>query len=292
MKKVRLDLARILAVAAVLCAILFFYLTLFAPKSIPAFLRIGVLRQPINILVLGTDMNYNAETGKPMPELQSRADSLALIHIDPVKYQINILSIPRDAYVEIPSIGFNKINAAPVYGGIPLLEQTVEKITRQKIDYFIELKPQIVPKLVNAVGGVTLYVEKDMYYNDSAQNLHINLKQGWQKLNGDRAHQYIRFRHDTYGDIGRVARQQNFLVALRKALIKPTNLIRAPFAMASLSQEIKTNLPLLKSFRLINFARMSIINSATVSGEATFVNGASVWKIDYAALEKQIKQLF
>ncbi len=292
-KKLHIDFSRVLAVLLVFIAIIYFNLNLFSPKRVPFFLRIGIIRQPINVLLLGTDMNYSAETGEPMPELPARADSIVIAHFDPANSQINLLAIPRDTYVDIPTRGQTKINAAPVYGGISLLKQTVEKLTHQKIDYYIKTKPKIIPKLVNAVGGITVYVDKDMQYTDSAQGLKIDLKQGWQKLNGDRAHQYIRFRKDIQGDIGRVSRQQTFFKALIKSLMKPTNIVRAPFVINTVLDEVETNIPLAKSIRMANFSRMAKINSATASGEVSYIKEAgSVWLLDYPVLEGQIKTLF
>lgn len=293
MKRKQIDFARISAVLVVILAIIYFYLNIFSPRLLPKSLRIGIIRKPTNVLILGTDITYDAVTRKPMPELEGRADSILLAHIDPIKSKINILSIPRDTYVPIPGYGMQKINTANVYGEVALLKQTVSNFTNQNIDYYFEIKPTAITKIVDLLGGVSIYVEKDMHYVDRAQNLNINLKKGEQRLSGKQAHDYIRFRHDIQGDIGRIERQQKFLKALVQALTKPTNILKAPFAIHTSLQEIKTDLPLSQSIRLLNLARMLDVKTATVLGKVSYIEKVgSVWLPDKAALTQQIKELF
>ncbi|MFH1826696.1 MAG: LCP family protein [bacterium] len=295
-KRRRLDSIRLLAILIILLGIIYFYFNIFSPKRLPDFLRIGLPRSPINLLILGTDITYDAETGLPMPELEGRADTIMLVHIDPVKNQINALSIPRDTYLEIPGHDWQKINAANAWGGLPLLSQTVSKFTGQKIDYYVKLRPTAITKLVDILGGVTLDVEKDMYYVDHAQNLKINLKKGRQRLSGDQAHSYIRFRHDLTADIGRVERQQKFLKALTKELTKPGNILKSPFALRAAVAEIETNLPLTKTVRLLNLGRFIAIDdikTKTASGEPVYIKQAgSIWQTDRKELDKTLKEFF
>lgn len=293
MTKKHLNSSRLTAILVVLFAIVYFYLNILMPKMIPNFLRVGIPRAPMNVLFIGTDTNFNIDTLKAMPNLLGRSDTIMLAHIDPIIGRINILSIPRDTYTNVPGFGWTKINASTVYGGPPLLKQAVEKLTDQKIDHYIQIKPTMIPGLVNTVGGIKVYIEKDMYYNDIAQNLHINLKQGWQKLNGDQAHQFIRFRHDFEGDIGRVRRQQQFFGALTAAMLKPGNLVRVPFSIYYLLGQIHTDLPINEALRLANFSRMAKIKTATLSGEAVNVDYAgSIWRVDNAAMKEQLKEFF
>ena len=294
MKKRRLDFVRIAAAVVVLIAIAYFYLNLFSPGLIPKSLRIGIIRKPINLLVLGTDITYDAVTHKPMPKLEGRADTILLIHLDPIKSQINLLSIPRDTYLSIPGQGMQRINVANAYGGASLVLKTVSTFTQQKIDYYVTLKPNAITKMVDLLGGVTLYVDHDMRYVDRAQNLNINLKKGWWKLSGKEAHDYIRYRDKIKGDIGRIGRQQLFLKALMQALLRPSNIFKTPFVIRSVLQEIETDLPLSLAIRLLNFARMTSaknIKTEMVPGDVSFVQDVgSVWLPDTVALKKLIEE--
>jgi anionic cell wall polymer biosynthesis LytR-Cps2A-Psr (LCP) family protein len=135
-----------------------------------------------------------------------------------------------------------------------------------------------------------------MYYTDRAQDLNINLKRGWQKLDGKKAHDYIRFRHDAQGDIGRIERQQKFLRAFAQSLLKPSNLVKAPFAIITALAEIKTDLPITNFIRLVNWTRSLgpiSIKTITIPGEATTLEGAgSVWLINKSGMQDAIKELF
>ena len=296
MKKRRIDYLRILAVLIVIASILYFYANLFAPRLIPKILRIGVIRRPMNLLLVGTDITFDAVTGKPMPESQGRTDSILMLHFDPVRYRVCILSIPRDSFVEIPGYGWQKINAAHVYGGINLTKNTIAKLTGKNLDYYLEVNPYGVIKLVDLLGGIRIYIEKDMYYVDRAQNLYINLKKGWQKLSGKEAQNYLRFRHDEQGDIGRIARQQNFLQTLFLNFSRPTNLLKVPMAFQIALQNIKTDLPLLKAIRVLNFLRMCSpkdIYTFTASGEVSSAEKVgSIWLLDKNYLEKILNDYF
>lgn len=293
--KTRLAIARITAICIIIIAICFFYLNLLSPRLIPPFLRIGMLRRPVNIILIGTDVTYNAETKKAMPENDGRADTIIMLHLNPITSKINALSIPRDTYVNITGFGNHKINAAHAFGGTPLLKETVETLLGIKADYYIKIKPNAAARIVDLLGGIYVDVENDMRYVDHAQGLDINLKKGWQKLSGKQAHDFIRFRHDVYGDIGRVGRQQTFIKALTKRLARPINILKSPYIFGAALREIQTNLSPVALFRILNWGRtisLSNIETETISGEATMVSGAgSIWQIDWTALKQQVAKL-
>lgn len=292
----KIDRLRILALFMVFLGILYFYGNILAPRLIPRTFRIGITRKPITVLVLGTDLTFDAKTGAPIAGSDGRTDSILLLHVDPARYKINLLSIPRDSFVPIPEHGSNKINAANVFGGTELIRSTVENLTGKKIDYYVKIDPFAITKIVDLLGGVKLYVEKDMYYVDRAQDLNINLKQGWQKLSGKEAQDYMRFRHDTWGDIGRIERQQKLLQAIFFSFAHPANLLKAPVVIEIVTKHIQTDLPLSKMIRLANFARMLSprdIRTFTASGESgTSDYAGSIWLINRGEMEHILNNYF
>jgi len=296
MNKKRIDLVRVLAVLVVVLGIAYFHLNILFPTTIPKSLRIGILRKPVTILLVGTDITYDRVTHKPMPEHRGRADTILLTRIDPIRWKINVLSIPRDTYLSIPGREAQKINVVNAWGGIPLLKRTVSDFTGQKIDYYIKAKPTAITKLVDMLGGVYLKVEENMRYVDRVQGLNIDLKMGWQKLSGKQAHDYIRYRDNFSGDIGRIARQQKFFKALSKSLTRPANILNAPRAIRTALQEIETDMPLGTTVRLLNMARMmepGDLRTEMTPGEVSFVRGVgSIWMPDQEALQRVIREMF
>lgn len=292
--KRRPDLLRLLAILIIILGMVYFYLNLFLPARIPAILRLAVIERPLNILILGTDLTFDLITGRATTEV-GRTDTILLLHFDPLRQKANLLSIPRDSYVEIPGYGFQKINAAYVWGKTELALNTVEKLTAVKIDKYLLINTKGLNKLVDLLGGVKLYVDKDMYYVDRAQDLYINLKAGWQKLSGKDAEGYIRFRHDALADLGRIERQQKFLKALTATLATPQALLKSPFIIGLIRNNIRSNLSLKQFILLANTFRMMNLKSIytdTVPGVAGNNEAGSVWLIDRAGLKQIISRYF
>ncbi|MBU0629857.1 MAG: LCP family protein [Candidatus Margulisbacteria bacterium] len=285
---------RLLALLTLIGGILYFYLNIFSPHLVPVFLRIGSVRVPTNILILGIDMNYDRFTGQRIMDMNGRTDTIIIARIDPVNYKLSLLSIPRDTLVEIPGYGSQKINAANVYGGTGLVKETLFKLTGLRIDKHIFVNAAAAVALVDLLGGVNVYVDKDMYYTDNAQKLYINLKQGQQRLSGRDAEGFLRFRHDTYGDLTRISRQQRFMLAIFKEFARPENILKAPIGLEIARQHIHTNMRLNSIIRLLNFTRMlgsADIKTFTASGEPQDVPGiGSALVMDRNNLESIVKE--
>ncbi|MGH2416196.1 MAG: LCP family protein, partial [Microcystaceae cyanobacterium] len=185
-----------------------------------------------------------------------RSDTMLLLRFDPSDRSVRMLSIPRDSRVEIPGVGFAKINNANVHGGPALAARVVSKTLKDiSIDRYVRVTSDAYKELVDLVGGVEVFVPFPMSYKDGTQKLEINLEAGWQMLNGAQAEQFARFRSDKYGDIGRVQRQQTLLKALQKRLYSPAILPRLPQAMQVFQQYIDTNLSLEEMLALASFGK-------------------------------------
>ncbi|MBV5259576.1 LytR family transcriptional regulator [Synechococcus moorigangaii CMS01] len=226
-------------------------------------LRLPELNRPVNILLLGTkvltsdvddgnseDLGYHALVNS----FEGLADTMLLLRFDPVDKQISILSIPRDTQANIEGYGLSKINHANAYGGAVLSAKTVSDLLGGvEIDRYIRVNVQGIGKLIDALGGVTVYVPKDMKYQDDSQRLYINLKEGEQHLNGDEALQFLRFRYDEYGDIGRVQRQQTLIRAVLEQGLTPNNLVKFPQVMSIIQSHIDTNMSVQELIALAGF---------------------------------------
>jgi LCP family protein required for cell wall assembly len=170
--------------------------------------------KPQTILLVGSDRRH----GDKKLGLKPRSDTIMIVRLDPGK-GVALLSLPRDLKVDIPGHGTDKINTAYTFGGPKLTIKTVKQLTGLAINHYVDVAFHGFSEGVNAIGCV--YVDVDRrYFNDNsglgpgANYATINVKPGYQKMCGERALEYVRYRH-TDTDIVRGARQQDFLRQVR-----------------------------------------------------------------------------
>ncbi|MBU5266522.1 LCP family protein [Virgibacillus proomii] len=249
--------------------------------------------EPVNILLMGVDSRGYDKGEVP------RSDTMMVVSLDPVKRRINLFSILRDTYTDIPSQGKGRINTAIIHGPNTAMK-AVEDLMGIPIQYYVYTDFQGFIKLVDAVGGVDFYVEKDMYYPSTADNheYDIDLKKGEQHLNGKTALQYVRFRHDATSDFTRTERQRAFLKAVAEKLQSTTSIIKLPSILEDVSPYIDTNLSVDDMWKLASVAYQSkMVESEQIPPmellEGTKIGGASVLTIsDEGALKNHIKDIF
>lgn len=226
--------------------------------------RIAKLERPINIIVLGVKVLTSDLEEPPVEDLgyhalvnsfDGVADVILLLRFNPEQNKLTILSIPRDTKTYIPGYGIAKINAANEEGGAALTAQTISDLLGGiAIDRYVRINVQGVEKLIDALGGVTVYVPKDMKYTDHSQHLYIDLKQGRQHLNGDQAMDFVRFRYDDLGDIGRIQRQQMLLRATMDKALNPEVIFKSPKILQIIQSHLDTNLSVEELLALSAFA--------------------------------------
>jgi polyisoprenyl-teichoic acid--peptidoglycan teichoic acid transferase len=197
----------------------------------------------INVLIMGLDRTVSDENPSILLPI-SRTDVLIAASFDPVSHRLYLLSIPRDTQAPIPGRGTQKINAAHAYGGAPLTLETVENFLGVPFPYYLEITERGLVHLIDAVGGVNVYVDKDMDYDDNWDGLHIHLKKGYRRLGGKAATDYTRFRRDQFGDITRIGRGQLLISALIDELRRPRVIFRVGRILRVFREDIMTNLPL------------------------------------------------
>ncbi|MEO0309535.1 MAG: LCP family protein, partial [Gloeomargarita sp. DG02_3_bins_56] len=169
---------------------------------------------------------------------------------------VTAISLPRDTQVLIKSDPYSKLNEANAKGGPALAAETVSTLMGGvPIDRYVRVNPMGVEALVDALGGITVNVPKDLKYQDDSQHLYINLKAGLQKLNGKQALHFLLFRQDGLGDIGRIQRQQIFMRAFQEQALTPQNLTRLPQIFAVIKQYVDTNLTGEELLALARFAQ-------------------------------------
>jgi polyisoprenyl-teichoic acid--peptidoglycan teichoic acid transferase len=196
----------------------------------------------LNLLFMGLDRTVS-EQNRNVELPFTRTTTLIGVSVDPASRRVNVLSIPRDTQTEIPGHGRTKINAAHAYGGTALTLRTVQNLTGVSFPYFFEITERGLTHLVDAVGGVNLYVDRDMDYDDNWDGLHIHLKKGYRRLGGKAAMEFLRFRHEKLGDIARINRGQRFIDALIDELRKPRVAFRLGRIYRVFREDVTTNLP-------------------------------------------------
>ncbi|MCS6943668.1 MAG: LCP family protein [Geminocystis sp.] len=226
-------------------------------------LNLPKLSRPVNILVLGIKVLTSDLPEKPpslgyhalVNSFEGLSDSMLLVRFDPEEDSVTVLSIPRDTKVLIPGRGMAKINEANAIGGPAKAAETVSLLLDNvPIDRYVRINIQGVEKLIDALGGITIDVPQDMKYTDHSQHLYIDLKKGKQHLDGKKAIDFLRFRHDAYGDIGRVQRQQSFMRALIEQTLNPKTILRMPEILKIIRAHIDTNLTTNELIALAAFA--------------------------------------
>src|SRR5574341_1851651 len=131
-------------------------------------------QSPWTILVLGIDDVRGTH----------RADTIMLVvgHLSPPS--VSLISIPRDLRVWLPGHGWDKINAAYLYGDLGLTRQTIQDLLDVRIDRSVVVNYAGFKHIVDRLGGIDYTVEQPMYYEDRAQDLRVDLQPGPQHFDG------------------------------------------------------------------------------------------------------------
>nr|WP_086020313.1 LCP family protein [Xenococcus sp. PCC 7305] len=231
-------------------------------------LSIPELSRPVNILVLGIKVLTSDLKTQEVPEdlgyhalvnsFEGLSDTMLLLRFDPLQEKLTVLSIPRDTRTYIEGYGIGKINHANYEGGPALTASAVsELLGGVEIDRYVRVNIQGIEKLIDALGGVTVDVPKDMKYNDFSQHFYVNLKKGEQHLDGDKAVQFLRFRYDGLGDIARVQRQQMLMRSVVEQALRPATIVKIPKILDVVKSHLDTNLTVKELMALSSFAAKS-----------------------------------
>lgn len=279
---------KILAIIGVLIVVGYLLMDFLFPKTgidaLPPNERLNLKK---NIVVLGVDE-------RPEEFDVGRSDTLFVVMFDTATKNASLLSIPRDTRVRIPKHGWDKINHAYAYGGRELTQKTTEEFLGLHINNYVMVDFKGFTGLVDAIGGVDLDVEEDMYYKDTWDGFTVDLKKGHQHLDGKTAIQYVRYR-DEEGDIGRVKRQQRFLMAAYEKIASADMLLKVPGLAKQLTSMVKTDLPL-KDMISLGRALHAMVKEkglavATVPGEGRYIDEISYYIPDIRAMREQVAKM-
>lgn len=228
----------------------------------------------INVLMMGND--------------GGRSDTMMMVSYDPDLKLVDIVSVPRDTYHEMPGRSPMKINAVfglkGDSGGPASTAKEVGKLLGVPIDYYVSVNYEAVREIVDIIGGVEVDIPRRMKYDDpySDPPLHIDLMAGKQVLNGDKAMQFLRWRKNNdgsggaEGDLGRIERQQTFV----KTAIKKSLGLKLPMIIPTAFKYVKTDMPvseMIKQGSSMIGMDTTKVRSYRIPGEARMVGGASYY---------------
>lgn len=228
------------------------------------------------ILLLGNDRRPN--------QGWTRSDTIILARLDPETRSVSMVSIPRDTRVDVPGHGTTKINHASAYGGPALSIQTVKQFTGLPIHHYVQIDFEGFQQIVDAVGGVTINVDRPVMSMDGSTTI---VPAGLQNLNGEQALLFVRNRHSyASGDFARMKNQQTFLLALAKKMSQQRNFARLPGILDATSQHIKTDMSVTQLVEMASDYRgvsASTLHTASVPGKTATIGGVSYVLADEAA---------
>lgn len=230
-----------------------------------------------NILLLGLD-DGNAEED----DSSKNADTIIVASIRHADGMVRLLSIPGETLVNIPGIqNIDNVNKTYFYGEMQLTVRTLEESLYFPLHHYLIIDMSVFKSFIDLIGGVDLYVEDDMKYEDAYSGFQINLPKGYQHLDGAAAEQYVRYRSDELGAIGRVQRQQRFVKALNEQLTEENILANLPQIIALLREQTIISLAPLDALDLaknlygVNGEKISI---EMLPGEFINVNDRQHWQ--------------
>lgn len=204
-----------------------------APECLPSVDPVCI-REACTFLILGSD----SRRGLSKEQQQAlgtnarwvagqRSDTIIVVQVDPQKDRTVVLSIPRDLRVPIRGRGVNKINTAFTYGP-DLMVHTVEKLTGLRINHYVEVNFIGFERLVNALGGIPVCIERPL--KDTLSRLNLP-HAGCYNLRGATALAFVRARHiegDNIPDFSRISRQQQFMRALIEKALSAGSVFHLP----------------------------------------------------------------
>ena len=233
-----------------------------------------------NILILGVDDSERQE-----------ADTILVLSFSNDTGKSRIIGIPRDTWIASRSHS-GKIGELYSWGGANALVREVSKLLGISIHQYIIIDMTTFADLIDVLGGLDIYVEENMDYDDEVAGLSIHIPQGYQHLSGEELQKYLRYRNDKLGDVGRVQRQQKFIKALYAKVLQLDTIPKLPAIADIFRNRMETSAEIFDSAHLANVLRRMSSDPPTTLMLPGSENVDGAWVPNVAEVEARMSELF
>ena len=240
-----------------------------------------------NILLLGVDEGATDAEGNADPS----ADTILVLSFSNDTGRSRLISIPRDTWVS-RGAGSGRIGSVYQMGGANLMVKQVSQLLGISIHQYIVIDMKTFAELIDVLGGLDIYVEEKMDYEDPESGLSIHLEQGFQHLTGDESQKYLRFKGEKLGDVGRVQRQQKFIKALYEKVLQLETIPKLPAIADIFQHRMETSAELFDSAHLANVLRKMSSEPPTTTMLPGHADEEGLWIPNYAEIDAKINELF
>ena len=235
-----------------------------------------------NYLFLGIDERGNNE------DFKGRTDTIMILHIGGIGKKDYLISVPRDTRVKLSGHGWNKINAAYVYGGEQMIKDEILQLTGIETNRTMVINFDGFIKVIDALGGVVITVEEPMHDPLSG----ANFDPGTYLVNGEEALAFSRCRKTSQGDFDRVDRQKYLISEVIKQKMNLSIIFKAPQLISILNEETKSDFSALDYIVLgavLVFSDKNI-ERITIPGKTSTIDGVSYVIIDENEAKEFLKK--
>lgn len=193
-------------------------------------------------LLAGVDKSASQDTSSYDA---TRSDTMMLVKANFKTGEICLISLPRDSFVQVND-QYTKLTHAHAYGGMDLTMETIRKWLNLDLDYYVEINFDAVKTIVDSMGGVEYEIPDNgiEYRVADTKGNWKTLEPGKQKLNGEDALAFLRFRSGyATGDIGRIHAQQDFMKSFANQFLSQSKIKQAPAMVQLVVNDVNTNIP-------------------------------------------------
>ena len=233
-----------------------------------------------NILILGIDDSERPE-----------ADTILILSFSNDTGKSRIIGIPRDTWITSRSHS-GKIGSLYSWGGANILVREVSKLLGIPIHQYIIIDMATFADLIDILGGLDIYVEENMDYDDEFSGLSIHIPQGYQHLSGEEVQKYLRYKGEKLGDVGRVQRQQKFIKALYAKVLQLDTIPKLPAIADIFRNRMETSAEIFDSAHLANVLRKMSSDPPTTFMLPGSENVDGAWVPNVAEIETRMSELF